>query len=45
MIDPELMIKTPKGRRLYFLWERERNPQKREQYQEEFNRLLKGDEQ
>ena len=42
-MNPEELIRTPKGARLYWLWEREKNPQKKEKYQEEFNKLLEGD--
>lgn len=46
-MSPYELIRTQKGGRLYWLWEREKNPQKRERYQEEFNKLLeveKGEE-
>lgn len=39
-MNPNELIKTQKGARLYWLWEREKNPQKKEKYQEEFNKLL-----
>lgn len=39
-MSPEELIRTQKGGRLYWLWTREKNPQKRERYQEEFNKLL-----
>lgn len=44
-MNPDELIKTQKGARLYWLWEREKNPQKKEKYQEEFNKLLEGERQ
>ena len=38
------LIRTQKGGRLYWLWEREKNPQKKQKYQEEFNKLLEAEE-
>ena len=43
-MSPYELIRTQKGGRLYWLWEREKNPQKKQKYQEEFNKLLKAEE-
>lgn len=42
-MNPNELIRTQKGARLYWLWGREKNPQKKQKYQEEFNKLLEGD--
>ena len=42
-MNPYELIRTQKGGRLYWLWKREKNPQKRQRYQEEFNKLLGAD--
>lgn len=40
-MTPEEFIHTQRGARLYFLWEREKVPRKREEYQRMFNEELK----
>jgi hypothetical protein len=40
-MTPYEFIRTQRGGRLYFLWNREKNPQKKEAYQEMFNEELK----
>ena len=40
-MTPDEFIKTQKGARLYFLWECEKTPWKREEYQRIFNEELK----
>lgn len=40
-MTPNEFIHTQRGGRLYFLWEREKSPWKREEYQRMFNEELK----
>lgn len=40
-MTPDEFIHTQRGARLYFLWEREKAPWKREEYQRMFNEELK----
>lgn len=40
-MTPYDFVQTQRGGRLYHLWKREKNPQKREKYQRMFNEELK----
>lgn len=40
-MTPDEFIHTQRGGRLFFLWEREKSPKKREEYQRMFNEELR----